>query len=147
MLFRSSKHFILEDTPGEIDFGEGKSRIYAQGSNYQILNMDGKYSRLVTNEYGKGRSVYFTGLPYSPQNCRILLRAIYYAAHQEAEMKKFYVTNMDTEIAVFENTGKIAVINNSREPRKTDLYIQGEFRQSLDMAPLEMQWVDYKENL
>ncbi len=142
-----SKHFILEDTPGEIDFGEGKSRIYAQGSNYQILNMDGKYSRLVTNEYGKGRSVYFTGLPYSPQNCRILLRAIYYAAHQEAEMKKFYVTNMDTEIAVFENTGKIAVINNSREPRKTDLYIQGEFRQSLDMAPLEMQWVDYKENL
>ncbi|GFI46071.1 1,3-beta-galactosyl-N-acetylhexosamine phosphorylase [Lachnospiraceae bacterium] len=142
-----SKHFILEDTPGEIDFGEGKSRIYAQGSNYQILNMDGKYSRLVTNEYGKGRSVYFTGLPYSPQNCRILLRAIYYAAHQEAEMKKFYVTNMDTEIAVFENTGKIAVINNSREPRKTDLYIQGEFRQSLDMAPMEMQWVDYKENL
>ena len=142
-----SKHFILEDTPGEIDFGEGKSRIYAQGSNYQILNMDGNYSRLVTNEYGKGRSVYFTGLPYSPQNCRILLRAIYYAAHQEAEMKKFYVTNMDTEIAVFENTGKIAVINNSREPRKTDLYIQGEFRQSLDMAPMEMQWVDYKENL
>ena len=56
-------------------------------------------------------------------------------------------SNMDTEIAVFENTGKIAVINNSREPRKTDLYIQGEFRQSLDMAPLEMQWVDYKENL
>ncbi len=142
-----SKHFILEDIKDEIDFGEGKSRIYAQGENYQILNMDGKYSRLVTNEYGKGRSVYFTGLPYSPQNCRILLRAIYYAAHQEAEMKKFYVSNVDTELTVFEETGKIAVINNSKEPRQTDLYIQGELKYQLDLAPMEMRWVDYKENL
>ena len=138
-----SRHFILEDIEGEIDFGEGKSRIYAQGEHYQILNMDGKYSRLVVNEYGKGRSVYFTGLPYSPQNCRILLRAIYYAAHQEEEMKKFYVTNVETELAVFEKTGRIAVINNSREPRQTELYVQGQLMERLDLAPMEMRWVEY----
>ena len=142
-----SRHFILEDIEGEIDFGEGKSRIYAQGENYQILNMDGKYSRLVVNGYGKGRSVYFTGLPYSPQNCRILLRAIYYAAHQEDEMKKYYVTNVDTELAVFEKTGKIAVINNSKEPRQTDLYIKGERKMQLELAPMEMRWVDSREEL
>ncbi len=138
------EHFILEDTPGEINFGEGKSRIYAQGEHYQILNMDGKYSRLVVNEYGKGRSVYFTGLPYSPQNCRILLRAIYYAAHQEAEMMKYYVTNMDTELAVFEKTGKIAVINNSKEPKQTDLYVHGKLQEHLDLQPMEMRWVDIR---
>lgn len=139
-----SRHFILEDIEGDIDFGEGKSRIYAQGENYQILNMDGKYSRLVVNEYGKGRSVYFAGLPYSPQNCRILLRAIYYAAHQEDEMKKFYVTNVETELAVFEKSGKIAVINNSKEPRQTQLYVYGKLKEELDLAPMEMRWVDYK---
>ena len=138
-----SRHFILEDIEGDIDFGEGKSRIYAQGENYQILNMDGKYSRLVVNEYGKGRSVYFAGLPYSPQNCRILLRAIYYAAHQEDEMKKFYVTNVETELAVFEKSGKIAVINNSKEPRQTQLYVYGKLKEELDLAPMEMRWVDY----
>ncbi len=138
-----SEHFILEDIEGEIDFGEGKSRIYAQGENYQILNMDGKYSRLVVNAYGKGRSVYFTGLPYSPQNCRILLRAIYYAAHQEEEMKKFYVTNVETELAVFEKSGKIAVINNSKEPKQTQLYVYGKMVEQLDLAPMEMRWVDY----
>ena len=37
-------HFILEDIKGEIDFGEGKNRIYAQGANYEILDMDGEYS-------------------------------------------------------------------------------------------------------
>lgn len=138
-----SDHFILEDIPGEIDFGEGKSRIYAQGEHYQILNMDQKYSRLVVNKYGKGRSVYFAGLPYSPQNCRLLLRAIYFAAHQEDEMKKFYVTNVDTELAVFEQTGKIAVINNAKEPRATDLYVQGTLFAHLDLNSMEMRWVDY----
>ncbi|MEG0369569.1 MAG: lacto-N-biose phosphorylase central domain-containing protein, partial [Hungatella sp.] len=135
------KHFILEDIDGEIDFGEGKSRIYAQGDSYQILNMDKKYSRLVVNEYGKGRSVYFTGLPYSPQNCRILLRAIYYAAHMEEEMKKYYVTNVDTEVAAFEQAGQVVVINNSKEAKQTDLYIMGELKCSLDMEPMEMRWV------
>ena len=137
-------HFILEDIEGEIDFGEGMSRIYAQGENYQILNMDGEYSRLVVNEYGKGHSVYFAGLPYSPQNCRILMRAIYYAAGEEAEMKKYYVSNMDTEVAVFEKSGKLAVINNAKEARDTDLYVNGEFYKKLELAPMEMRWIDYK---
>lgn len=140
----NADHFILEDIEGEIDFGEGMSRIYAQGENYQILNMDGKYSRLVVNEYGKGHSVYFAGLPYSPQNCRVLLRAIYYAAGMEEEMKKFYVSNVDTEVTVFEETGKIAVINNAKEARHTDLYINGSLAHSLDLEPMEMRWIDYK---
>lgn len=140
----NADHFILKDIEGEIDFGEGMSRIYAQGENYQILNMDGKYSRLVVNEYGKGHSVYFAGLPYSPQNCRVLLRAIYYAAGMEEEMKKFYVSNVDTEVTVFEETGKIAVINNAKEARHTDLYINGSLAHSLDLEPMEMRWIDYK---
>lgn len=135
-------HFILEDIKGEIDFGEGKNRIYAQGANYEILDMDGEYSRLIVNIYGKGRSVYFTGLPYSPQNCRILLRAIYYAAHREEEMKKYYVTNVETEVAAFEKAGRVAVINNSKEDQMTDLYIHGSLKCSLDMKAMEMVWVE-----
>ncbi|MDO4295653.1 MAG: 1,3-beta-galactosyl-N-acetylhexosamine phosphorylase [bacterium] len=138
----ADRHFILEDIEEEVDFGEGKSRIYAQGEHYRILNMDGGYSRLVVNEYGKGRSVYFAGLPYSPQNCRILLRAIYYAAHKEEEMKKYYVTNVDTEVAAFEEVQKAVVINNSREAKDTDLYIRGEKKATLHMKPMEMIWVD-----
>ena len=138
----NQEHFILEDIEGEIDFGESKSRIYAQGDHYQILNKDGEYSRLVVNEYGQGRSVYFTGLPYSPQNCRILLRAIYYAAHKEEEMKKYYVTNVDTEVAAYEKTKKIVVINNSKEPKTTELYVEGVLKCRLDMDPMEMRWID-----
>ena len=140
-------HFILEDESftGKIDFGEGTSRIYAQGKHYQILAQDGEYSQLVVNEYGKGHSVYFAGLPYSPQNCRILLRAIYYAAGMPEEMKHYYVTNVDTEVTVFPETKRIAVINNSESEQKTDLYIKGKLISGLTLAPREMRWVDDAE--
>lgn len=140
----NAEHFILEDIEGEVDFGEGMDRIYAQGEDYQILNMDGEYCRLVVNKYGKGRSVYFAGLPYSPQNCRVLLRAIYYAAGMEEEMKKYYVTNVDTEVTVFEKTGKIAVINNAREEKYTELFVNGKKMCELNLKPMEMRWVDFK---
>ena len=99
----------------------------------------------VVNEYGKGHSVYFAGLPYSPQNCRILLRAIYYAAGMPEEMKHYYVTNVDTEVTVFPETKRIAVINNADAEEKTDLYIKGRLIDSLTLAPREMRWVDDAE--
>ena len=104
--------------------------------------MDGEYSQMVVNEYGKGHSVYFAGLPYSPQNCRILLRAIYYAASMEDEMKRYYVTNVNTEITVFPKSKKIAVINNSNDAQHTDVYISGKCVYSLDLNPGEMRWVE-----
>jgi len=137
----NANHFILEEIKEEVDFGEGKSRIYAAGENYQILNMDKKYSRLVVNEYGKGRSVYFTGLPYSPQNCRILLRAIYYAAHRESMIKEYYVSNENVEIAAFEDAKKVAVINNSKEYQKTEVYRKGNIKETIDLKPMEMRWL------
>lgn len=138
----NSNHFLLEDIDEEIDFGEGMDGIYAHGENYQILSQHHGYAQLVTNIYGKGRSVYFAGLPYSPQNCRLLLRAIYWAAGKENEMKKFYVSNVNTEVAAFEKVGKIAVINNTTDSLSTDLYIHGEKVETLDLEPMELRWVE-----
>ena len=98
---------------------------------------------MVVNEYGKGHSVYFAGLPYSPQNCRILLRAIYYAAGMPEEMKHYYVTNVDTEVTVFPR--KRSASRSSTTPsrsKKTDLYIKGKLVEQLTLAPREMRWVE-----
>lgn len=137
-----SKHFLLKDIDGEIDFGEGMNGIYAHGEDYQILNQHHGYAQLVTNHYGKGRSIYFAGLPYSPQNCRLLLRAIYWAAQVEDEMKKYYVSNVNTEVAAFENVKKIAIINNTTESLSTDLYIHGKKVETLNLEPMELRWLD-----
>ncbi|WP_024615121.1 1,3-beta-galactosyl-N-acetylhexosamine phosphorylase [Clostridium sp. Ade.TY] len=138
------EHFLLEDIKEDLDFGEGMDGVYAKGDNYQVLSMNKEYSELVVNKFGKGRSVYFAGLPYTPQNCRLLLRAIYFAANKEEEMKKYYVSNVNTECACFENIGKIAVINNTREVQETNLFINGEILENIKLEPMEMKWVEYK---
>ncbi|NCB33378.1 MAG: 1,3-beta-galactosyl-N-acetylhexosamine phosphorylase [Erysipelotrichia bacterium] len=134
-------HFIMRDLSEPLDFGEGQNRVYAYGENYQILAMDREYTQMAVNSFGKGRSVYFAGLPYSPQNCRLLLRAIYYAAHQEESMLEYFVTNPDTEIAAYEKNGLAAVINNTDRMQKTSVIIHGREEETLDLKPREMRWI------
>lgn len=38
---------------------------------------------MAANDFGKGRSFYMTGMPYSFQNTRILKRAIAYVSHMK----------------------------------------------------------------
>ena len=41
----------------------------------------------------------------------------------------------------------IAVINNTRKNKETDLYIEGTLKARLSLAPMELKWIDYKEDL
>ncbi len=136
------KHFLLEDIDESIDFGEGCAGVYATGDNYQVLAMDQKYVQLSINTFGKGRSVYFAGLPYSPVNTRLLLRALYFVSSNEDIMKEYYVSNVNTEIAAFEETGKIAIINNSEKEQETELFIAGEKKGKYKLKEMEMLWVN-----
>ena len=134
------KHFLLEDIDESIDFGEGCAGVYATGDNYQVLAMDQKYVQLSVNTFGKGRSVYFAGLPYSPANTRLLLRALYFVSSNEELMKEYYVSNVNTEIAAFEETGKIAIINNSEKEQETELFIAGKKKGKYKLKEMEMLW-------
>ena len=136
------KHFLLEDIDESIDFGEGCAGVYATGDNYQVLAMDQKYVQLSVNTFGKGRSVYFAGLPYSPVNTRLLLRALYFVSSNEDIMKEYYVSNVNTEIAAFEETGKIAIINNSEKEQETELFIAGKKKGKYKLKEMEMLWVN-----
>ena len=57
-------------------------------------------------------------------------------------MKKYYVDNVNAEVAAFEAVGKIVVINNSLDVLDTHLYVEGNLREKLRLAPMEMRWLD-----
>ena len=78
------EHFILEDSE-EVDFGEGKKNIYALPSA-TILVQKEKEVQMAVNEFGKGRAVYISGLPYSFENSRVLYRAVLWSTHSEDEL-------------------------------------------------------------
>jgi 1,3-beta-galactosyl-N-acetylhexosamine phosphorylase len=134
-------HFILEDCTKAIDFGEGKKNIYAlEGTN--ILCQKDKEVQMAVREFGKGRGVYISGLPYSFENSRILYRSILWSTHDEENLKKWFSTNFNVEIHVYLDSGKYCVVNNTYEPQSTVIYTEDGKSFSLDMQANEIKWYE-----
>ena len=115
------EHFITEDCKGDIDFGEGKKSMYAlEGTT--ILVQKEKEVQLAVNEFGKGRSVYISGLPFSFENSRLLYRAILWSCHSEDALLKWFSTNENVEVHAYPANSKYCVVNNTYEPQETTVY-------------------------
>ena len=133
-------HFILADVAEEVNFGEGKKSIYAL-ENAEILVQKEKEVQMAVNEFGSGRGVYLSGLPYSFENSRVLYRAILWAAHGEDLLHKWFSSNYNVEVHAFVANGKYCVVNNTYEPQDTTVYTDKEsFELHLDAN--EIRWYD-----
>ena len=109
-------HFIKADCTKEIDFGEGKKNMYALDGT-QILVQRDKEVQMAVREFGKGRSVYISGLPYSFENSRILYRSILWSAHDEENLHKWFSTNFNVEVHAYVKNGKYCVVTTPMNPR------------------------------
>ena len=78
-------HFILSDVKDDVDFGEGKKSIYALEGAEVLVQRD-REVQMAVNEFGAGRAVYISGLPYSFENSRVLYRSILWSAHGELSL-------------------------------------------------------------
>ncbi|HLR09080.1 MAG TPA: 1,3-beta-galactosyl-N-acetylhexosamine phosphorylase [Bacillota bacterium] len=135
-------HFILADQQGPIDFGESQKYVYQSSRDTQVLAMEEGDVTLAAHRYGKGRSVYIAGLPYCPENTRLLLRAIHWAASEEELMKKWFTTNIQTECAAYPQAGKFVVINNSYDRQETTVYKADGSKVDVTLEPMGYQWLD-----
>ena len=89
--WETHSHFITEDSKGAIDFGESRRYVYAL-ADAKVLCAEDKEVHLAVNEFGKGRAVYISGLPYSFENSRLLYRAILWSAGDEENINKWFST-------------------------------------------------------
>lgn len=115
------EHFITEDCTGEVDFGEGQKSIFALPETTIIKQAD-KEVQLAANDFGDGRSVYISGLPYSFENSRLLYRAILWSSHDEENLHKWFSSNYNVEVHAYVKNGKYCVVNNTYEPQDTVVY-------------------------
>ena len=134
-------HFIKEDCTKEIDFGEGEKNIYALDGT-QILVQRNKEVQMAVNEFGSGRCVYISGLPYSFENSRILYRSIIWASHDEANLHKWFSTNFNVEVHAYVKNGKYCVVNNTYEPQSTTVYKGDGSSFDLDLDANEIKWYE-----
>ncbi len=135
------EHFILEDCQGEVDFGEGKKNMYALEGT-QILVQREKEVQMAVNEYGEGRCVYISGLPYSFVNSRILYRSILWSSHSEAELHRWFSGNWNVDVHAYVKNGKYCVVNNTYEPQETVVYKGDGESFRLALAANEIKWYE-----
>lgn len=134
------EHFILEDSE-EVDFGEGKKNIYALPSA-TILVQKEKEVQMAVNEFGKGRAVYISGLPYSFENSRVLYRAVLWSTHSEDELNRWFSTNYNVDVHSYPKNNKYCVVNNTDEPQQTTIYRGDGSSFELALEPNQIIWYE-----
>lgn len=133
-------HFITEDRTAAFDFGESKHDIYALSGNTEIIEYSNNEVHLAANSYGKGRGVYIAGLPYSYENTRLLMRAMFYAAHKEDSYHVWYADNLNCEVNAYPESGKYAILNNSNETQTTKFYDGEGNCETITLEPCQILW-------
>ena len=134
-------HFILQDADRPIDFGEGKKNIYALEGT-EVLVQRNKEVQMAANDFGKGRAVYISGVPYSFANSRTLYRAILWSAHSEEELHTWFSSNYNVEVHAYVKNGKYCVVNNTYEPQDTTVYTTDGSSFALHLDAIEIKWYE-----
>lgn len=133
-------HFIAEDRNTAYDFGESMKNVYALGEDTEIVEFSNGEVHLAAHKYGKGCGVYMAGLPYSFENTRLLMRALYYAAGKEEDLKKWFADNLNCEVHAYPEAGKYAILNNTSKPQTTSVYDGNKNVKEYNMEPGEIIW-------
>ena len=134
-------HFILQDTDQPVDFGEGKKNIYALEGT-EVLVQRNKEVQMAAHDFGKGRAVYISGVPYSFANSRTLYRAILWSAHSEEELHTWFSSNYNVEVHAYVKNGKYCVVNNTYEPQDTTVYTTDGSSFALHLDANEIKWYE-----
>lgn len=133
-------HFITEDQTGTVDFGESMKNVYATSKDTEIIECSNGEVHLSAHAYGKGRGVYIAGLPYSTENTRLLLRALYYAAAKEDSFHRWHADNLACEVHAYPEAGMYAILNNSNQGQSVKVYDGEGHGTAYELKPCEILW-------
>ena len=75
--------------------------------------------RLAVHGFGKGRAVYLSGFRFTPENTRLLHRALYWATAKEAPWSAWSAANSRTEATYFPKARKRVVFDNAGTDEST----------------------------
>jgi beta-D-galactosyl-(1->4)-L-rhamnose phosphorylase len=135
-------HFILKDAAVALDFGKDIDNIYVLDKATEVLAAREKSPMLTVRQFGKGRSIYLSGHQFTPENVRLLHRAISYAAQAEAQYDTYACSNVYTECAYYPKHKKLVVINNSNLPQKTLITLKQGKTSKACLEPYGLQVID-----
>lgn len=115
------EHFITAELPEAPNFGKDIDGIYLLDGETRVLAARDGSPAVAVHAFGKGRAVYFSGHTFSPENARLLLRSIAWAASDETGYRRWSSSNVRTDCAWFAASRKLVVINNAGSAQETTI--------------------------
>lgn len=138
-------HFITDDVDGKFDHGEPITDVYARHKDTEVASMADGNITIAANQYGQGRGVYISGLPFDLSNTRVLYRSFFYAAGKEEDLHKWFSSNYNCEVNVYKDANLVAILNNTSEPQSTIIYDGKGNKHKMNLEPEEIRWEDIHE--
>jgi beta-D-galactosyl-(1->4)-L-rhamnose phosphorylase len=135
-------HFTLKDMTSEPDFGKDIDNIYVLDEATEVLAARDKSPMITIKQFGQGRSIYLSGHKFTPENVRLLHRAIFYAAQAQKQYGTYMCSNIYTECAYYPNHRKLAVINNSDQTQNTLITLEKGKTLEISLDPYGSQIID-----
>lgn len=135
------KTFITEDLDLPVDFAEHATNIFVLDGATKVLAEQDGAPIITERHFNNGKAIYMAGHKYTPQNVRLLHRAIFAAAGLESEFTNWLSSNCNTECAYYPNHNKLVVINNTFDPQATVITTPDQQVISVELAGNEVKIV------
>lgn len=138
----TTSHFITADLGEDavIDFGEPVPNTYPISEDTVLIRAEDGQVQLAANDFGKGRGVYISGLPYSAANARLLERILFFAANKEDQYALWSSSNPNCEVAEFAAAQRYCVINNTENPQSTVVNLPGGRQEEFNLPGSGIAW-------
>lgn len=138
----TASHFITADLGEDavIDFGEPVPNTYPISEDTVLIRAEDGQVQLAANDFGKGRGVYISGLPYSAANARLLERILFFAANKENQYALWSSSNPNCEVAEFVAAQRYCVINNTENPQSTVVNLPGGRQEEFNLPGSGIAW-------
>lgn len=114
--FSVQEHFITAGGGPQLDTPE--TRVFPTSDQTVVLSNSGLHVGAAAHEFGAGRSVFFAGLPYSPDHSRLLYRALCWASRREHLWGHWQADNPLVDVVFWPGQGVWAAANSSAEPQR-----------------------------
>ena len=96
---------------------------------------------LAANEYGKGRSVYLSGISDCNESYRLIYNILLWVTKKENEKYFVYSENSDVDGYYYENSKTHAFINTTNEKQNTVFYDIDGKKATYCLEPKEIKWI------
>ena len=105
-----SEHYLSRFVCREEDFGN-LSYVYPQADDLSVIAARGQHLALTARQYGDGRSVYLSNLPFSMPNARLLQHILIWLAGNENEQHAWLSDNPYVDVAYYPQTKVATAVN------------------------------------